>query len=471
MTRGLNAIRVYVPARRLARAAIATAHQWVRPASSREPAGTLAVSNWDEDPITMAHAASRLLPAAGTNIALNFCSTTAPFADRSPAALINAALDGAPDRPVLNHHGSQRAASSALLQQLRTDTEGLVVAAERRLAKPASPEEANYGDAAVALSVSDQAQLAEFVGGGSVSVDFVDHYRSSDSEFDYGFEARWVRDEGYMAQVPGKLSAELTKLKIDPDTVAQFCLNAPLRVRQKVSRATGMTNANTESAIDGAIGDTGCAGPLLALAEALDRAAEGDLVVSATFGQGVDVLVFRKTGSDDSGLSAALANGIADDNYLRFLSHRGQLALDWGKRAERDVRTAQSAYFREHDQISGFVGGRCPACGTVQFPRTQACVNPECRSFGEQTPYPLAAETGRLKSFTEDWQAYSPEPPLTYGNVEFDGGANVLMQFCDTPPGTLKVGDPIRCQFRIKDIDYNRNFRRYFWKASVAGTK
>ena len=30
----------------------------------------------------------------------------------------------------------------------------------------------------------------------------------------------------------------------------------------------------------------------------------------------------------------------------------------------------------------------------------------------------------------------------------------------------LKVGQPMRMMFRIKDVDAQRHFRRYFWKAA-----
>ena len=116
--------------------------------------------------------------------------------------------------------------------------------------------------------------------------------------------------------------------------------------------------------------------------------------------------------------------------------------------------------------ITGFVGGRCGSCGTLQFPRARVCVNPECRKTDTQAEVRLADGRGRVKSFTEDWQAYSPRPPLVYGNVEFEGGGNLLMEFADTDSGETRVGMPVRFVFRIKDVDPLRAFRRYFWKAT-----
>ncbi len=142
--------------------------------------------------------------------------------------------------------------------------------------------------------------------------------------------------------------------------------------------------------------------------------------------------------------------------------------MDWGKRAERDTRTAQTVAWRRRRELLGLVGGRCARCGTVQYPRTHACVNPECRAFDTQEDHPLAESGGSVKSFTEDWLAYTRDPPLVYGNVTLAGGGNLFAEFADTRSGELAVGTPVRFVFRVKDVDPVRGFRRYFWKAASA---
>ena len=39
-----------------------------------------------------------------------------------------------------------------------------------------------------------------------------------------------------------------------------------------------------------------------------------------------------------------------------------------------------------------------------------------------------------------------------------------MTSLSDVPPGSLQVGSELEMQFRIKDYDDNRGFRRYFWK-------
>jgi uncharacterized OB-fold protein len=64
--------------------------------------------------------------------------------------------------------------------------------------------------------------------------------------------------------------------------------------------------------------------------------------------------------------------------------------------------------------------------------------------------------------------AFSPEPPDCYGNIEFEGGGRMMAQFIDMPADALEVGKDLRMMFRIKSIDEQRHFRRYFWKAAPA---
>ena len=76
----------------------------------------------------------------------------------------------------------------------------------------------------------------------------------------------------------------------------------------------------------------------------------------------------------------------------------------------------------------------------------------------------MADMQGTVRSFTEDWLAYTPRPPLVFGNVGFEDDANVMMEFTDVSPGELSVGMPVNLRFRVKDVDERRGFKRYFWK-------
>ncbi len=166
------------------------------------------------------------------------------------------------------------------------------------------------------------------------------------------------------------------------------------------------------------------------------------------------------------GVAGYLERRHEESNYVRYLSHRGLVPIDRGNRAEFDNRAALTTFYRKRDMVTGFKGGRCEACGTVQFPRAAMCVNPECRAMDTQTSISLSRMTGQVKSFTEDWLAATPNPPLQYGNIELEGGAVIMMEITDCEPGTLKVGTVVEMRFRIKSVDERRDFTRYFWKPS-----
>ena len=449
---------------------------WANPQAKRA-AGRRAVANWDEDSVTMAVEACR--NAFGDSdacaTALWFASTTQPFADRSNAGVVSAALGFGDELATMDVTGSLRAATSALHQIFQATGEGntLVVAADLRKTRPGSSAELHVGDGSASVIVGNGATIADFVASSSHAVDFVDHYRSADQDLDYNLEDRWIRDEGYSKLVPNTVAPMLAAQGLAGADVDRFILPAPWRVAKRVAAGLSIPERAVVSDLIEDCGHAGCAQPLLQLCAALERAGPGEWIVLCGFGQGVDSILLKTTPrvSDltkhGGGLSANLAASVSDNNYIRYLANRGLIDVDWGMRAERDNRTAMPTFYRKRDAVTAFIGGRCQECGTVQFPRSSVCVNPECRAFKTQEPFRFANLTARIKTFTEDWQGFTPDPPLKYGNVEFFAGGNLLMEFTDCEPGELDVGLSVRMQFRIKDFDSRRAFRRYFWKATL----
>jgi hydroxymethylglutaryl-CoA synthase len=476
---------VHVPKLRLPRAAIIAAMAWANPPAHKGTPGARAICNWDEDALTMAVEAARSCVAAPGRGApregealpqsLLFCSTSAPFADRDDAILLAAALDLPESTETLNLGASLRAGTSALISALRhTHTApSLVVAADARLTRVGSPQELTYGDAAAAmlLGPSSPAALATVLATRTVGSDFVDHYRMSGADFDYALEERWVRDESLLQIVPETVAELLSAVGCSAADIRHFALPASTAAAQRIARACGLQAAQRDERVLTECGDAGVALPLLMLAGALEAAAPGELILALGIGQGIDAVLLRAEAGVREGpraLSDALARRREESSYVRYLSHRGLLNVDFGMRAERDQRTAHTVAYRKRGALNGFQGGRCTRCGTVQFPSSRVCVNPACRVTDTQVPYRLAASVGRVKSFTEDWQAYAARPPYTYGNVEFAEGGNLLMEITDMESGEIKINDAVRFVFRIKDDDRARGFRRYFWKATKA---
>lgn len=477
---GIVAFGAAVPRLRISRETIAKAIGWANPNAAGQK-GERAICNWDEDAITLAvgaarsclaHARERGIDTASID-AVILGSTTLPFADRDAAALVAAALDLGTGIETRTLGSSLRAGAAALSTGLRR-TGGrlsLVIASDVRQAKPASPQELAYGHGAAAflVGIDHTRALATLDGAASASANFVDHYRGEGEEFDYGLEERWVRDEGHLRLLPPTIEAALDSAGVAPADVSRLVMPQGAAVARKVAELAKLSSAKFEDTLAATCGDTGAAHPLLMLAAALETARSGERIVVTAFGQGAEALVFTASHSIESQparpVQAALARRIPEPHYTRYLSHANILGVDFGMRAERDNRTAHTVAWRKARQVDALVGGKCRVCGTVQFPKFRVCVNPECRETDTLDDYRLAESTGRVKTFTEDWQAYSPRPPYIYGNVQFEAGGNLLMEFTDLEAGELAVGDTVRFEYRVKDVDALRGFRRYFWKA------
>jgi 3-hydroxy-3-methylglutaryl CoA synthase len=470
---------VHIPRLRLSHATIAAALAWASPAGRIETRGSRSICNWDEDALSLAVEAARdCLPLSGNvdqPLTVCFCSTTAPFLDRDVAVMLAAALDLPESIETLNLGTSMRAGTGGLINALRRahTSYTLLAASDARLTRAGSPQELTYGDGAVALKIGPPgpAALATALAARSVSTDFVGHYRMNGAQFDYALEERWVRDESLLKLIPRAVSELLTETGTAAENIQYFVVPSSTATAKRLAQACGLQSASRPERVLRGCGDVGTALPLLMFAEVLESAQSGQMIVLLGVGQGVDAVLLRV---EDGVLNSAhplgrrLANSRDETSYVRYLSHRGLLDVDFGMRAERDQRTAHTVAYRKGAALNSFIGGRCDLCGSVQFPRSRVCVNPECRATDTQTPHRLANSRGRVKSFTEDWQAYAARPPYIYGNVEFSEGGNLLMEFTDTEPGELKVNDETRFVYRIKDNDRVRGFRRYFWKATKA---
>jgi len=475
---GIVSFGAYVPRTRLQRKAVAAANGWFNPGQRGLAKGERSIANWDEDAITMGVEAARACLAGldrGTLGQIVLASTTLPFEDRQNAGVIVSALNLGSTVRTSDTTGSLRAGTSALAAALAGPQDGgatLVIASDARKTKAASTQEMQYGDGAAALLVGRGAPVAKLLGAHTETVDFVHQYRQADHAHDYGWEERWIRDEGYLKIVPRAVGAVLKKAGADAASVTHFCMPATLsRVGAAVAKKLGLPEASVRDTLGAGCGDTGAAHALVMLIDALENAKAGDRILVAGFGEGCDALLFEVTPAlaqlgARHGVKAALARRREDSNYMRFLSFNDLIDMERGMRAEVDKPTPLTVLYRNRDMIQGLVGGKCRQCGTIQYPRQHYCVNPSCNALHSQDDYCFAETQGKVMSYTADSITYSPDPPTYFGMVQFDAGGRMMMDFTDVDPGTFDVGQKVGMMFRIKDLDPNRGFRRYFWKAA-----
>ncbi len=475
--RGIIAIGAYLPAGRLPRSKIGAANQWLHPSVSASATGERSVANWDEDVVTMGVAAARqVLGAECVEVPkrLWLASTTAPFADRQNAGLVAAAAGLPHAMTCIDAGASMRCGTTALATTLTaaSDVE-LVAAADRRIGRPGSAIESEAGDGAAAVLVGTTNLLARHAAHQCRTHDFVDHFRSHTAEVDYEWEERWVRDAGLLKLIPEAVAEMLRAANCGPTDVAHIVVPvASQRLAAQVARACGMNADIAADVLVDICGHTGVAHPLLQLADVLAKTQAGDRIVIVGFGQGVDAILLEATGRSVTGPTALGVRPLAKEtrrewhSYMAFLAHRGQLEPDWGMRSEADLRTSLPALWRNSEATSALQGGRCASCGTVQFPRTRICVNPECHAVDTQEAINLAGASGVVISFTVDHLAFSPAPPAIYGTIELANGARVFTEFTDCDAEEIAIGREMTLVFRVKDFDRRRGFRRYFWKAT-----
>lgn len=473
----------YIPRLRLQRQAVAQANAWYAPQFARRK-GSRAMANWDEDSITMGVAAARdcLGPDEGRGHvrSLFLASTTLPFAQRLNAGVVAGALSLDEDIEALDIGGSQRAGLSALsLAMARAQTgqgNALVISADQRKANPGSAQELAYGDGGAAILVGTDGVLAQCLGSATRSADFVSHFRAATQEIDYHWEERWVRDEGVLHFIPRVVADALAQADIRPDQVDHFIFPCSIaRADAQVAKACGIApEALTDPLLD-RVGDCGAAHGLLLLSHVLERARPGEVIVVAEFGSGAQAMVFRVTPEIEGfrpqrGVGQWLDLGAEETSYTKFLAFKGLLDMEKGMRGEQDKKTALSTAWRHRGALLGLVAGRCSQTGSVHFPPSRLSYDASGPAQDTQEPWKLADRAARVMSWSAEYLSYHPSPPHYYGQIDFEGGGRILMDFTDIDKGDVEAGTPMEMVFRIKDVDERRHYTRYFWKATPVRT-
>jgi 3-hydroxy-3-methylglutaryl CoA synthase len=470
----------YIPRLRLSRKSVAQANAWFAPQFDARARGTRAMANWDEDCITLAVAAARDCLGSGEDRSgvntVYLASCTLPFAERLNAGIVSEALTLGDSVEALDITGSQRAALSALSAALDKAKSAagstLVLASDLRHTRAASAQELDFGDGAAALLVGSQNVIAEYLGSGTVTVDFVDHFRSSDQDVDYQWEERWIRDEGIGKLMPRAIAAALEAANVAAERIDHFIFPSTIsKIDAQLAKSCGIRASALADGLAATVGDTGVPHALIMLALVLEKATPGQLIVVAQFGSGAQALVFRVTEAIASfrprvGVRQWLARGVEETHYTKFLAFRQLLELERGMRGEQDKKTALSTLYRHKSAVLGFVGGRCELTGDVHFPPSRISYTPGAPALDTQKPYKLAERQATVLSWSAEFLSYYPSPPQFYGQVDFDGGGRVLMEFTDIARGDVDTGTRMEMVFRVKDLDEKRGFVRYFWKAT-----
>lgn len=463
--RGIVGYGAYVPYNRLARAAISAS------LSAGGGKGSRAVASYDEDPTSMAVEAARNLFRSADHprpSQIWFATATPPYLDKTNATAIHAALNMPSSVFAADMTGSSRSATGAMLAALQGSVPTLVCASDVRTGRPSSSDEANTGDAAMALLIGsddDAPLLAEWLGGASATAEFLDRWREPGWRYSRVWEERFG-EQAYLPLVAEAANAGLKDATMEPDDVDRVIITGlHARAVRGAAGAAGIDGDKVGDNLAATVGATGSAHDGLLLADALDKATPGEIIMIVSLADGCDVNIFRATDAiADHTPFRSVGRQIADGNdglaYATFLTWRGMLDREPPRRPDPTPPAAPPS-FRMNDWKYGFNGSRDLSSGMIHMPPMR--VSLKGGAVDEMELVPMADKLATVATYTIDHLAYSPSPPVIAAVIDFDGGGRFNCQITDADPDEIEIGSRVEMSFRrLLTADGVHN---YFWKA------
>ncbi|MEX2268862.1 MAG: OB-fold domain-containing protein [Acidimicrobiia bacterium] len=423
--------------------------------------GERAVASYDEDTTTMGVEASRLaLKSAGgvTPRAVTFSTAEPAYLDKTNATAIHAALRLDSDVLAFDAMGSVRSGIGALLAGLSTPGPALVVSSDLRGGMPTSADESAGADGAAALLVGSDAAgavIAELIGIGTATEEFIDHWRLPGEKRSKSWEERYGETK-YLPLGDQAFTAGLKNAEISAGDVDHLIVTGPhARAVRAITPRLGVDKEKVVDALDATVGWTGTAHPALLLTSVLENAEPGKVIAVLSLADGADALIFRTTDAIKKWKPArTIATQIAASGqvaYGKYLSWRDWVQVE-GPRRPEPSRISAAAAGRRTEWKYAFVGSK-DAEGEIHAPPHQA----------DAEAVPMSDVEGTISTFTIDRIAYSPSPPIVYAVVDFDNGTRSALELCDVDASQLKMGDRLELTFR--KLFTSDGIHNYFWKA------
>ncbi|CAB4829298.1 MAG: hydroxymethylglutaryl-CoA synthase [Actinobacteria bacterium] len=470
MTSGIGSWGVYLPYWRLERSAIA---QSLGIAAGR---GERTVASFDEDTTTLGVEASRraLATTASEEISQVLFSTPEPaYQDKTNATTIHGALSLDQHAAAYDIVGSVRSGVAALLMGLDAGAREttLVMIAEIRTGLAGGADERDSGDAAVAFRCVPEGAAVELIARASTSEEFVDRWRVPGEASSHQWEERFG-EEAYVPLARAAFQEALKKAGItaeEIDTLIVTGLHA--RSLRVIKNSLGVDADRLAPDLALHAGNLGAAHLGISLADTLERAAPGHVIVTLQLADGADALVWRTTdaildiqqaqrAANAKSVEEQLVSGRTDLAYNSFLTWRGQLHREPPRRPEPG-RPGAPNMLRSEGWKYGFHASRCTSCGFRHLPPSRVCL--KCKAVDEMEPERLADLEGTVATFTIDHLAFSLSPPTVGVVVDFDGGGRFRCELTDCDPSTVKIG--MRVQMTFRRFYTADGIHNYFWKA------
>ncbi len=480
MSSGIASWGTYLPYWRLQRSAIAGV------LGSGGGRGARAVASHDEDTTTLGVEAGRRALAVGPGSAAVqdlFLSTPDPaYLDKTSATTVHAALGLGRACGAYDFAGSSRSALGTVLGALGAAAAGgagggrttLAVLSDLRTGLAGSAEERDSGDGAAAFVCAPEGAVAELVGRGAASDEFLDRWRVPGEADSHVWEERFG-EELYVPLAREAFAAALKDAGLaEGDVDHAIVTGLHVRAVKAVTKGLGVREGTLVPDLSGSLGNLGAAQAAVLLCDVLERAEPGQVIAVLSLADGADALVLRTTDAlsaaqrarAEAGVPAVadqVAAGRDDLPYATFLTWRGQMRREPPRRPDPERPGAPTVHRSEQWKYA-FAASRCLVCGFRHMPPTRACLS--CHTIDQMQPERLADVPGTVATFTIDHLAFSLSPPVVGVIVDFDGGGRYRCEMTDVVASELSIGDRVTMTFRR--VWTAQGVHNYFWKARPA---
>ena len=463
---GVIAYGSYVPYNRLDRKRIGEA------LGSGGGKGTRAVASYDEDSTSMGVEAARRAVAGlddrNAVAQLFFATATPPYADKTNATAIHAALNLPAETLAVDMAGAVRSGIGALLVAAQCSAPTLAVLSDIRTGLPGSADERDGGDAAAAFVFGDgtaQPVLAEVLATAAVTGEFLERWRVPGAASSRVWEDRFG-EEAYAPLVEAAFADIFKQASLTPDQIDHLIVSGlHARAVKSAAKAAGTRPDALVDDLLASVGNPGTAQVGVLLADVLDRAEPGQHVLAAVLADGVTAVLLRTTEALAAhrpvpSTRSQLQAGNPALSYQTFLSWRGFLDREPPRRPDPEAPAAPPSLRRETWKF-GFVASQCAQCGTRSLPPSRVCQH--CHATDQMVPAPLADAHATVATYTIDHLAFTPNPPVLVVVIDFDGGGRLRCQLTDASPAETVIG--LRVEMTFRRLISAGGVHNYFWKA------
>ena len=457
--RGILGAAGYVPYRRLDRSAISDFF------GAGTSTGQRSVAAHDEDTVTLGFEAARSLLSGQGNSQPNsiwFSTANPPYMEKTNANVIHSALQLPEETQAFDFGGGLKSGVGALKAALHSSEQILLIHSDIRNGLPSGDDERNSGDAAAALLVGsedDGTLLAHYLGGSTVTKEFIDRWRSPKEETSKTWESRFV-ESTYLPLVDRAWGKALKNAGLKTEDINTLVLvGQNQRVKKQVAKSLGVEEVLDD--LSQTIGNSGSAEAAMLLVSALENAELKEKIALCVIADGVEILIFEKNDVQEN--TTALQDQIikgGNVSYRKFLQWKGMLPVQPPNRPT-PTRISASAAIRESEWKHGFVASKGDQTGLIHMPPSRVSVNAEDEidAMGQE---PMGNKIGTVATFTVDHLVYSENPPVIFAVVDFVGGGRIPIEITDVDPDDVAIGMEVTPTFR--KLFTADGIHNYFWK-------